>query len=276
MIPSRGSSRGSGARARSAALLGALAVTLGAGEASAHFFLEEPENWREQGALGDPQKTGPCGDEGTAAETGAVTAFRSGQTITIRFRETIFHPGHFRIALATNDRSELPPPPPVMDGRTDCGSVPIMDPPVFPVLADGVLPHTSPLTGEQTIDVTLPDGVTCDHCTLQIVQWMSEHSAPCFYYHCADISISEVTVDAGAPVDDAATSSGTDASIAGTDAASSSMDSGTSPRTDAGRTPPPTTNGCGCATPARATPALPLVGAVLGVLGLLASRRRRR
>lgn len=274
MNASRGSSRGSRARTQGAALLGALAVTLGAGEASAHFFLEEPENWREQGGLGDPQKTGPCGDEGTAAETGTVTAFRSGQTITIRFRETIFHPGHFRVALATNDRSELPPPPPVMDGRTDCGSVPIMDPPVFPVLADGVLPHTSPLSGDQTIEVTLPDDVTCDHCTLQIIQWMSEHSAPCFYYHCADISISSVTVDSGAPADDAA-SPGADASTPETDAASAAMDSGTPVRTDAGRTPPPTTSGCACATPADTRRSGLPVAVSLGVLALLARRRRR-
>ena len=74
MIPSPSSTRRYRAGARGGALLGALAFTLAAGEASAHFFLEEPENWREQGALGDPQKTGPCGDEGSSAETGAITA----------------------------------------------------------------------------------------------------------------------------------------------------------------------------------------------------------
>jgi len=170
MIEKANERRASGAKPLGVLLLGAVSLALAPADASAHFFLEEPENWREQGSLGDPQKTGPCGDEGSAAETGAVTAYQSGQTITIRFRETIFHPGHFRVALATNDRGELPPPPPVTPGRTDCGSVPIMDPPVFPVLADGLLPHMSPLTGEQTMEVTLPDGVTCEHSTLQITQ----------------------------------------------------------------------------------------------------------
>jgi hypothetical protein len=31
--------------------------------------------------------------------------------------------------------------------------------------------------------------VTCDHCTLQVIEFMSQHGAPCFYHHCADISI---------------------------------------------------------------------------------------
>ncbi len=269
MIEKTSERRAYGTRPFGVLLLGAVSLALAPTAASAHFFLEEPENWREQGTLGDPQKTGPCGDEGSAAETGAVTAYQSGQTITIRFRETIFHPGHFRIALATSDRSELPPPPPVTEGRTDCGSVPIMDPPVFPVLADGVLPHTSPLTGEQTIEVTLPDDVTCDHCTLQITQWMSEHGAPCFYYHCADLSITAVAVDSGmAPAPDAAMSAGTDAAMSG-----GAMDSGTPARADAASTPPMPTSSCGCATPADAgRQGLPAVVS----LGLIVLLRRRR
>lgn len=243
--------------------------------ASAHFFLEEPENWREQGTLGDPQKTGPCGDEGTAPMTGAVTAYRTGQTITIRFRETIFHPGHYRVALATNDRSELPAVPPVTPGSTDCGSVPIMDPPVFPVLGDGLLPHTSPLTGEQTLEVTLPEGVTCDHCTLQVVQWMSNHGAPCFYYHCADIAISDVVVeDAGPASEDASTPALDAATSTTTDAASSTeIDSGTTTRADAG--PSSSGGGCACAVANEgdARGAL-LVSALL--LGAVVRRRRRR
>lgn len=250
-------------------LLGAAALEPAAAEA--HFFLDEPESWREQGSLGDPQKTGPCGDEGTAAETGTVTAYRSGQTITIRFHETIFHPGHFRVALATNDRSELPPPPPVTAGRTDCGSVPIMDPPVFPVLADGVLVHTSPLSGVQSFDVTLPDGVTCDHCTLQITQFMSEHSAPCFYYHCADLSIREVAVDAGPPPDDA--SADLDATASTEDAASASLDSGASTR-DAGGARPSASGACGCAAPGSSGRAG--WGASVALALVLAARARRR
>jgi hypothetical protein len=213
---------------------------------------------------------GPCGNEGTAAETGAVTAYQSGETITIRFRETVFHPGHYRIALAVDDRSELPAPPPVTRGSTACGSVPIMDPPVFPVLADGVLPHTSPLSGEQTIDVTLPPGVTCDHCTLQIMQWMSNHGAPCFYYHCADLAISSVAVDSGTGTD-ASVGPGVDAGTPGADAgapgadAAARRDSGPAGLVDAG-SPAPRSGSCGCTTPGRGVPSS--AGFVIALLGL--------
>ena len=244
--------------------------------AAAHFFLEEPENWVEQGTLGDPQKTGPCGNEAPGRPTGAITAYQTGQTITIRFRETIYHPGHFRVALATADRSELPPMPTVPGGsRSDCGSIPSRDPPVFPVLADGLIPHTSPLSGVQEMEVTLPEGVTCDHCTLQIVQWMHDHGAPCFYYHCADLSISDVVVDAGPPSeDDAAVSSPDAATSSELDAASAAeIDSGATVRADAG--PSSTSGGCACsvAREADARGALVISGLVVGAL---VRRRRRR
>src|SRR6185436_19691353 len=134
-------------------------------------------------------KLGPCGDEGSAPASGIVTPFAPGETITITLDETIFHPGHYRVALAVADRSELPPEPPVTPGDTACGSAPLMDPPVFPVLADGALLHTEPFTTSQTIQVTLPSDVTCTHCTLQVLEFMTDHPAPCFYHHCADISI---------------------------------------------------------------------------------------
>lgn len=254
-----------------AVLLAALgAALLAPREVAAHFFLEAPESWREQTALGDPQKTGPCGDEGAAAATGAITAYHTGDTITITIRETIFHPGHFRVALAVDDRGELPPVPPVTPGTTACGSVPIMDPPVFPVLADGVLPHTSALRGEQTIEVTLPPGVTCDHCTLQVVQFMSEHGAPCFYYHCADLSISDVVVDSGAPEE-------IDASTPPVDAGSTSMiDAGTTARMDAGSPGETSSGSCGCAAPGRGAGSRRAAGLALVALGALVAARRRR
>ncbi|HJQ85557.1 MAG TPA: SCE4755 family polysaccharide monooxygenase-like protein [Candidatus Binatia bacterium] len=160
--------------------------------AAAHFKLLSPASWRVQNVLGDPQKLGPCGDEGTAATTGEVTAFAPGDTVTITLDETIFHPGHYRVALAVNDRSELPPEPPVTPGATPCGSVPIETSPVFPVLVDGALEHTEPFTGTRFIQVTLPSDVTCTRCTLQVLEFMSNHGVPCFYHHCADIQISAV------------------------------------------------------------------------------------
>jgi hypothetical protein len=183
--------------------------------ALAHFKLNAPASWWSQDALGSPQKLGPCGNEGPGMPTNAITAFKTGSKITITIEETIFHPGHYRIALATSDRSELPPEPPVTPGNTPCGSVPIQNPPMFPVLADGVLVHTQPLVGPQTIEVQLPPNVTCTKCTLQVLEFMSEHQlnnpGGCFYHHCADISISDAPADAGAPVDDASPDGSADA-----------------------------------------------------------------
>jgi hypothetical protein len=89
-------------RPRISALLAfALSATLLAPATTmAHFVLGSPASWRVQNALGNPQKLGPCGDEGAAATTGAVTAFSPGETITITIDEVIFHPGHYRVALA--------------------------------------------------------------------------------------------------------------------------------------------------------------------------------
>jgi len=167
--------------------------------AEAHFNLHEPENWLVQANNGDPQKTGPCG---AASETmpaaqmsNEITEYKAGETIAVKLEETVMHPGHYRVALAVNDRSELPPEPAVTPEATgqmrDCGATTIMDPPVMPVLVDGALVHTSKLNGEQTIMVKLPDDVECEKCTLQVIEFMSAHDAPCFYHHCADIKITK-------------------------------------------------------------------------------------
>jgi hypothetical protein len=159
----------------------------------AHFVLDAPACWMSQDSLGEPEQLGPCGDEGGGTPTGIVTAFQTGQMISVTLHETVFHPGHYRIALAVNDRSELPAEPQVTPGNTACGTVPIQNPPLFPVLADGVFAHSSPFSGPQSIQIRLPDNVTCSKCTLQILEFMSEHSAPCFYHHCADISVQSVS-----------------------------------------------------------------------------------
>jgi hypothetical protein len=208
--------------------------------AGAHFILEAPAAWMSQDALGFPQKLGPCGDEEGGTPTGTVTAYHPGDTVTLTVNEVVFHPGHYRIALAT-DPSQLPAEPPVTADSTPCGSVPIESPAVYPVLADGVFTHTAAFTSPQTVQVRLPTDVTCTNCTLQVIEFMSDHGlnvpGGCFYHHCANISISGPvsdggnaseagvveTSDAGAAGDDASTSTGGDASSGGsTDTADSS------------------------------------------------------
>jgi hypothetical protein len=168
-------------------------LLLASPSASAHFALQSPAAWMPQDSLGSPQKLGPCGDEGNGTPTGTVTTFGQGETITITIKETVFHPGHYRVALAVDSREQLPAEPKVTADTTPCGSVPIQSPPVFPVLADGALRHSSAFSGPQTIQVTLPTNVTCTHCTLQVIEFMSNHGlnnpGGCFYHHCADIAI---------------------------------------------------------------------------------------
>src|SRR6185369_15121186 len=78
--------------------------------ADAHFVLVEPASWLVENRLGDPQKAGPCG--GTSADAGTptnmVTAVTGGSKLHIKVQETVFHPGHYRVALAMRSRAELP------------------------------------------------------------------------------------------------------------------------------------------------------------------------
>lgn len=172
-----------------------------ASPALAHFILEAPANDSEQNLLGDPQKAPPCGDQGMSTPSGVVTTFVAGQTITIKLSETIFHPGHYRVALGLNGPGDLPAEPPVDAGTTACGSAPIDANPQFPVLADGLLVHTTAFSGKQSFQVTLPADKTCTNCTLQVLEFMSNHGlnmpGGCYYHHCATINI--VAPDGGTP-----------------------------------------------------------------------------
>lgn len=187
-----------------------LTVLLGGlGVARAHITLQEPQPWLVEDADGDPQKTAPCG--GTGTPTGVVTHYFPGETITVRWRETIYHPGHFRIAL-TADRSALVDPMIVVDGAGNSVSAAIADPPTAPVLLDGLFPRTatsgsSGRTFEQ--QVTLPN-VECPSCTLQVIQFMSHHATPYVYHHCANVAITAVAPagDMGSAPPPSSTSSG--------------------------------------------------------------------
>ena len=180
--------------------------------------------------MGSPQKLAPCGDDGSGTATGMVTAYQAGQTITITVDEKIYHPGHYRISIGKNGPDDIPVEPIVTPGaNTPCGTVPVDKNPTFPVLADGVFEHNAPFNGPQTITVTLPDNVTCDHCTLQVLEFMSNHPlnnpGGCYYHHCADISISASSTTSGGPSSTGAGSTGE------TSAASTSAGAGTTTTT---------------------------------------------
>jgi MYXO-CTERM domain-containing protein len=246
-----------------------------AATAKAHFRLDAPAATHEQSAQGSPQKDPPCG--GGVTPTNAVTAYQSGSTITITIEETIFHPGHYRIAIA-DDPSNLPAEPPVTAGNTDCGSVPIEDPPTFPVLADGVLVHTQPFDGPQTFTVELPSDYTCDDCTLQILEFMSDHGAPCFYYHCATVTVQSdpVGTTVGATTGGVTSTTGSGSPSSGPTSTSSGSGAGGEGGGGSGLDDGDD-DGCGCRAPGSETDAGSTWALLaLGAGALALGRRRRR
>lgn len=173
----------------------------------AHFNLIAPASWLVQDSLGDPQKLAPCG--GTLADpgtpTGAVTDIQGGQKLKIVVDEKVFHPGHYRIALARK-RNGLPPDPVATMKETERGprsaSALIEANPRPPVLVDGLWPHTEKPTERYETEITIPN-ITCEGCQLQIVQFMAEHpgvrEGGFSYHHCAVLNI---TADPDKPIED--------------------------------------------------------------------------
>ncbi len=194
-------------------LFGSLALAVLASNGRAHFHLIEPASWLEESQLGDPQKMAPCG--GTSANpgkpTGAVTNVQGGGKLHIKLRETIFHPGFYRVALAVNSRDELPGDPEAKTEPTANGprsvSAAIHYPPSPPILADGLFPHTMRLDQELETDIDIPN-INCAKCTLQIVEFMAAHGlnkdGDYTYHHCAVLQIranSDKPIDARYPAE---------------------------------------------------------------------------
>ncbi|HEY3951191.1 SCE4755 family polysaccharide monooxygenase-like protein [Phenylobacterium sp.] len=178
---------------------------------SAHFILETPKGWiQEDPRLGDPQKLGPCG--GTSANPGtptnAVTEVAGGELLRVKVKETVYHPGFFRIALAVKDRSELPADP--EDTTKDVNGKPWSDKgkvdpnPKPPVLVDGLWDHHTRVPGQEFDTYVKIPNINCDHCSLQVIQFMENHpvnpDGRFTYHHCADLKI---TANPRIPIDTA-------------------------------------------------------------------------
>jgi hypothetical protein len=173
----------------------------------AHFKLVEPASWLIEDDRGDPQKAGPCG--GSNADWGkpsyAVTQAAGGSTLHVKVQETIYHPGFYRVALAVNSPTELPPDPKATTTQSERGpqsvSGEVMSPVQMPVLADGLFVHHERAATPFETDVTLPN-ISCKHCTLQVIQFMEQHGANnpgmYTYHHCA---IVQITADTKKPID---------------------------------------------------------------------------
>jgi hypothetical protein len=176
----------------------------------AHFRLLEPASWIVEDQRGDPQKAGPCGGTNTdwGKPTNIIGKAMGGQPLHIKVQETIYHPGHYRVALAVNSPNELPLDPVATTRDTEKGPVSvsavIQDPPQIPVIADGLFVHSTRPTGPMDpfeTDVQLPN-ISCKKCTLQVVQFMAEHGVNnpgnFTYHHCAQL---QITADPKKPLD---------------------------------------------------------------------------
>ncbi len=140
------------------------------GEAFAHARLRTPTPRTNDDNLKDGVGGAPCGGK---PRTGTPARYTMGQTITVQWEETINHAGCFIIKLSpANDQN-------------------------FTMLANPPHSTTGGVPRQYSAQVKLPDGMTCNACTLQLIQVMN-NTVPCpvvnipagdSYYSCADVQI---------------------------------------------------------------------------------------
>jgi hypothetical protein len=118
--------------------------------------------------------------------------------------ETIYHPGHYRVALAR--RINLLPQDPVAimketenGPRSDHAEIDANPQP--PVLLDGLWQNRERRKGPIETEIQLPN-IDCEGCVLQIIQFMENHPGAreggFSYHHCAMLNI---TADMSQPID---------------------------------------------------------------------------
>src|SRR6185312_8977127 len=197
-------------RATATIVMASVSFLVVARPARAHIKMSAPLDWLTTNSEGDPQKVSPCGVDpstqpGSTTYTlsNKVTTVHPGDQLMVAWTETVPHDGHFRIALALQSRDELKDPTVTsMNSDGTPAAVTIVDPPVYPVLADNLFPHKASQVSAgkaYTYMVTIPADASCTKCTLQLIQFMSEHPADptFFYHHCADLTIAAATGGGG-------------------------------------------------------------------------------
>jgi MYXO-CTERM domain-containing protein len=269
-------------------------ILLAAGPARAHFALNQPLDALQGGGLstdaggngnptGGDQKTEPCG---TGTASGLVTQVRAGATQHVRVTETIAHGGHYRIAFSANRNDFVDP---VVTGT--CASAAIQGTPVAPVLADGLFVHTQAQAANGTVyetDVTIPATAAPGMYTLQVLEFMTPHAAPCFYYHCATIQVVAPDAginDSGVVVTDGGGGGGGDSGGGGGGDSGGGGNTGGGDSGGGGNTggggnrsnpsAPNTSDGCSVSSGTGASLAVPAIGAI-AALAMLRRRRKSR
>lgn len=155
--------------------------------AGAHLELLEPPARYDKNTI----KNAPCG-AGDGERSEDVTTYQAGETITVEWDEYVDHPGHFRIAFDEDGADDFESPACESDCSTTEPKVELYNNET--VLLDDIADDNG---GTYTADVELPD-VTCDQCTLQVIQVMYdkppyEIPGDDIYFACADLEL----VDSG-------------------------------------------------------------------------------
>ncbi|MBZ5710405.1 SCE4755 family polysaccharide monooxygenase-like protein [Nannocystis pusilla] len=150
------------------------ASMLVAGTAAAHIQMQHPTPRYPD------QKAGPCGKGAGDAPTANINTFQGGETIVVRWTETVQHPGHFRISFDDEGQDDFGDP----TAYDDFYSNPA-------VLVDEIADKVEPQAMYEQ-EITFPE-MSCDSCTLQLLQVMTDKppfgpaGGSDFYYQCADI-----------------------------------------------------------------------------------------
>lgn len=241
-------------------IAGIAGVALGPATASAHVLMTSPTPRNDRDDLKPPAHPAPCGG---VARTNTFIGYQAGATIAVTFKETVSHAGCFQIAFSRSNDSN------------------------FEVLAQMVDPAGG--AGQSyTMNVKLPDGVTCEACTLQLRQQMSgtpqcpanpaEPPIAATYYSCADVRVGDFP-DASPPVDEA-NDGGTGGTASSSGAGAVAPDPGSNTDTTDASTStsrklrPIEPSAGGCSVAVGAVSGVPLVACAM--IGLLWHARRRR
>jgi hypothetical protein len=162
-------------------------MLLFATSAEAHLTLTFPKQSTLPGNVGQKGPP-PCGVVGARNPQ----TFRPGETIVVRWTETVSHPGHFRVAF-DDDGKDFPNPVTRKDTNT-----------TLPIFIDGIAERTSGGADNKMYsqELTFPNK-PCTNCTLQVIQVMKvdpPYVATAnrdIYYVCADIVLDGAPADGG-------------------------------------------------------------------------------
>jgi hypothetical protein len=172
------------------------------GSAPAHFSVDMSDTHQSRYGPGEI-KSAPCGrPEGERGEH--VHTYAPGETIDLSWVEYVGHPGYYRIAFDPDGDDDFRDPANIKPagracgvGEPNCGDGDFYN--TQAVLVDDFGRHDDQPHGKRyATQVKLPD-VECEHCTLQIIQVMTEldkapydpsaDNADDIYYQCIDLRL---------------------------------------------------------------------------------------